>query len=73
MVLLLSKLRFIMVLRVEWEDTMKLGCLMLFLIACAVFMAWHVVHWLCLMQGIPEPGVVAWVLAVPIGAWLVFK
>jgi hypothetical protein len=59
---------------VVWEDTMKAAMtIMLVLVALASFMAWHVVHWLCLMQGIPAPGLVAWVLAVPIGAWLVFK
>ncbi len=52
---------------------MKPITILLILTVLASFMAWHVVHWLCLMQGIPAPGVVAWVLAVPIGAWLVFK
>lgn len=52
---------------------MKPIAIMLTLVALASFMAWHVVHWLCLMQGIPEPGLWAWVLAVPIGVWVVFK
>lgn len=45
----------------------------LFLVVCASFLAWHVVHWVALMNHWPEPELIAWVLAAPIGVWLVFK
>lgn len=50
------------------------GCLfLLVLVVLAGFMFWHVFYWLAVMQGAQLPGLVAWVLAPPFGAWLVFK
>lgn len=47
--------------------------LLFILVGLASFMVWHVVYWLCTLAGVQHPEVVAWVLAVPLGTWVVFK
>lgn len=69
-------------------DTMCIGChvcrgtgkarvlgpilVLWFLCTCGGFLAWHAGHYMCRVSRIPNPDLLSYVLAVPIGAWLVF-
>jgi hypothetical protein len=52
---------------------MKVFLILLFLVVCGSYLSWHVVHYLCQVYQCRNPGVIAWLLAPPIGTWLVFS
>lgn len=52
---------------------LKIFLVLLFLVVCGSYLSWHVVNYMCRVYQVQNPGVIAWLLALPIGTWLVLS